>query len=301
QGGYIREVESVLDNMSMRGFELDAKMLNTIMSSFVHSSPPSKSPKLVKNDSYAGHTERKAAKGIETGTMDDDDQLYVDESDGLLQTALDREMDKTETGDNYAQLEFYENTLSKVISLWKQFEFRGLSPDLSSYSVLLYAYIKAQKFTQAEMLINDIVEKGLEHNRYTASQWIVLRLKQGNVKGAFSVLDAIGNKERCDELLQTDKRYIGLQHVQRDAFHFLPFVTHHLNNGKYVIAVQMLLAMHTLHIKATTQVYRNILACLANKGNRQAFLDVVQQMVKFDIPIDRQIVDILRDYSADTR
>ncbi|KAJ2843660.1 hypothetical protein GGI22_007133, partial [Coemansia erecta] len=199
QGGYIREVESVLDNMSMRGFELDAKMLNTIMSSFVHSSPPSKSPKLVKNDSYAGHTERKAAKGIETGTMDDDDQLYVDESDGLLQTALDREMDKTETGDNYAQLEFYENTLSKVISLWKQFEFRGLSPDLSSYSVLLYAYIKAQKFTQAEMLINDIVEKGLEHNRYTASQWIVLRLKQGNVKGAFSVLDAIGNKERCDE------------------------------------------------------------------------------------------------------
>ncbi|KAJ1906458.1 hypothetical protein LPJ81_001345 [Coemansia sp. IMI 209127] len=298
QRGHIREVETVLDNMLMRGLALNANMLNIIMSCFIHAPPPPQSPKLVKDDYRSGHAEPKTAEGIETDTMDDGGYMHIDESDDLLLTVLDHEMNQTEIGDSSGRSEFYENALSKVVSFWKQFEFRGLSPDRSSYSVLLYAYIKAQKFTEAEIIINDIVEMGLEHNNYTATQWIVLRLKQDDVKGALSVLDAIGNKERCDELLQTDKRYIGLQHVQRNAFHFLPFVTHHLDNGKHAVAVEMLLAMHTLHLKATAKAYHDILVYLANEDSRQAFLDVVQQMVKFDILINSQIADVLRDYSA---
>ncbi|KAJ2557839.1 hypothetical protein EV175_001103, partial [Coemansia sp. RSA 1933] len=301
QGGHVREVETLLDMMWKQGFSPATNMLNIAMSCFVHIPPPSSS-RLVDNSAYADDIdtmtpEETAGRDMAYGY---DDYGYTDES-GEDRQSMDQDlrmMPRTDVDGRARRLAFYERCLSKVLSFWRQFKVHSLSPDHVSYSVLLDAFIKAERFGEAEELIDEMIDSGLGHSEHTAGQWIVLLLKEGDAKEAMSVLGAIDNKDACDGLSQANRRYTGLGYIRRNALHFLPFVTYYLKVGEHNHATKMLLAMHMLHLKASTHTYSHILVSLANDDNRQAFLDVVRQMVEFDIPVDDQVVDILSDYST---
>ncbi|KAJ2661873.1 hypothetical protein IWW48_002104 [Coemansia sp. RSA 1200] len=252
-----------------------------------------------------GRTNMKAAEFNQTAMVEDGDNEWLyneglgegknSEEDPLLSGIVDS-IEQPAEDVNALYLAFYKENLARILSIWRRFEFYSTSPDIASYSILLGAYTKAKEYQQGEDIVSTVISM-FGHELHISCQWITLRLKQGNVKGALHIFDALGNSDKCNELSRIDKRYMGLHYIERSAFHFFPFVKYYLGLGKHTLATKFLLAMHTLGFKGTTRMYCYILMHAAALNNRQLVVDIVHQMVEFDVPINAQLTEIIKSYS----
>ncbi|KAJ2760029.1 hypothetical protein H4S06_001936 [Coemansia sp. BCRC 34490] len=303
--GRTRDVDVILELMWNQTIMLDISVLNNLMSSINCMPIPRGLFMLNKSGINIGRADIKAAEFNQTAMVEDGDNERIynrglreeknREEDVLLPGIVDSiEQPAEDVNDLY--LTFYKENLARILSIWRRFEFYSTSPDIASYSILLGAYTKAKEYQQGEDLVSTVISM-FGHELHISCQWITLRLKRGNVKGALHIFDALGNSDKCNELSRIDKRYMGLHYIERSAFHFFPFVKYYLGLGKHTLATRFLLAMHTLGFKGTTRMYCYILMHAAALNNRQLVVDIVHQMVEFDVPINAQLTEIIRSYS----
>ncbi|KAJ1733088.1 hypothetical protein LPJ72_003052 [Coemansia sp. Benny D160-2] len=303
--GRTRDVDVILELMWNQTIMLDISVLNNLMSSINCMPIPRGLFMLNKSGINIGRADIKAAEFNQTAMVEDGDNERIynrglgeekNRGEDVLLPGIVDSIEQPAEDVNDLYLTFYKENLARILSIWRRFEFYSTSPDIASYSILLGAYTKAKEYQQGEDLVSTVISM-FGHELHISCQWITLRLKRGNVKGALHIFDALGNSDKCNELSRIDKRYMGLHYIERSAFHFFPFVKYYLGLGKHTLATRFLLAMHTLGFKGTTRMYCYILMHAAALNNRQLVVDIVHQMVEFDVPINAQLTEIIRSYS----
>ncbi|KAI8325298.1 hypothetical protein GQ54DRAFT_295548 [Martensiomyces pterosporus] len=194
--------------------------------------------------------------------------------------------------------QFYTTCLAKVLSLSKELEYQGLPTNQAVYAMLLQACINAKRYDHAENLIDEMLDRGIEHNSATAYLWMRVRIAQSDIRGAMDVFSAIGDGTRCAALAHKSPRFRGLAEVKRGPKHFAAIIHYYASNGKCSDAVALMTAMHRLGMKADAWLYTSVLRQLAEADHREMFVHVMKQMAGAQVAIDGQLMDVIRAYAA---
>ncbi|KAJ1992490.1 hypothetical protein GGI25_000163 [Coemansia spiralis] len=289
--GYVSDIDDILKMMWERGLTPTTTMLTSIMTCFIRAPPPRKAPP------QPAQPETSDVEEEELAFLDilQEQQMYNQHQE----ESVNNEQCPEDTGANIdARLEFRIKCLAKILTLWREFEFRGLMPNRAAYSILLQAYILAQNHKQAEELIRDMVDSGIEHNDVTAHQWLTNRLAQDDIDGALEILGAIGNNDRFAELFEKDKRFAGLDKVPYTVMPFASIIKYYLKVGMLKEGILLLQHMHQQKLKGTTWLYDEILSAIYTSDDSGLLLHFMRQLVKYNIPINQHMKDVINACGA---
>ncbi|KAJ2059563.1 hypothetical protein GGI17_004331 [Coemansia sp. S146] len=307
--GSVEGVNSVFEAMRQHGVPLTASALSSLLHCYANVKPPrelrfeqsipppttrdsrldtqiSGSPPGITPPSAAADVAVDAASPVDSALTVDvvgDDQMWLGHSEACRPTG------------------FYSMSLTKVMSIWKEFEYLDLPVSGSGYAVVTRAHINAGKHQAAEAFFVEMVDRGIPHSEITAALWIQSRLMQDDISGALDIFSAIGNSTRCAALAQKNWCFNTLDKVQRTPRQFLVIIRYYLTQGEIDKASAIMSAMHKSGLVASTKLYAEVLRRLAQSGRHEVIVDMLRQMVKVGVIMDAQLMDAIRGYSSNRR
>ncbi|KAJ2780439.1 hypothetical protein H4R18_003458 [Coemansia javaensis] len=190
-----------------------------------------------------------------------------------------------------------EECLARVLSVWGEFDRRGLAPTNRACATVLLALAQAGRYAQGEEFVGELAGRGIAHSEGTALMWIRLRLAQGDVGGALRVFSAVGSAAHCARLVAGDARYRGLDGVSRAAGHFAAFIEHYAARGDFASAMAFLRAMHGLGLRGPPRTYAALAGALARGGCRAGLVQTMKQMLAAGVTPSDEVAAIVRDYA----
>ncbi|KAJ2882846.1 hypothetical protein IWW38_005612 [Coemansia aciculifera] len=303
--GMVEGVNAVFEAMRQRGFEFTSSALTSLLYCYANLKPPREllfEPTDPPVPVSAPGTRTLHLDTPEYASSSDVDSPY--DAASLPTFAQDADV----TDDNSSMLQgysdadsniaFYSMSLSKVMSVWKEFEYLDLPVNGRGYAAVVRAHMMAGKHELAEAFLVEMVDRGIPHSDITASLWIESHLIRNDASRALQILEAVGNPTRCAELALEDRCFDTLGAVPRTGRQFSVIIRHYLFRGDISTATAMMGVMHKCKIKTSSKLYVEILRRLAHDGNHDAFVDIMQQMVAVDASIDAQVMDTIREYSS---
>ncbi|KAJ2447403.1 hypothetical protein GGF42_005448 [Coemansia sp. RSA 2424] len=305
--GMVEGVDSVLEAMRQRGFALTSKALTSLLHCYANLKPPremsfGQAPVVSPPSSPANddsHLDPQAPAPPPDIAFPCDTVAQIDFAHDA--SAVENDTAFLAYSATDSNIGFYSMSLTRVMSIWKEFEYLGLPVSGSVYGVVARAHIKAGKHKSAEALFVEMVNRGIPHNEITAALWIESRLIQNDASGALKILGAIGNPTRCAALALGNSCFNSLDTAQRTARQFSVVIRYYLARGDVSNASAVMSAMHKCELTMTSKLYAELLRQLAQNGSHDAFVDTMRQMVTAGVPINPLLMDTFREYSSNRK